>query len=736
METLAKQIIDSISDAVIELDHAGKVLSVNSSFSDVFEYQLDEVLKKNVLRFFEKDSGERFKSAFQALSKEKTQKPSGGTPMDEIHSTEEFTLTGIRKDKMPLVLNCTIMRISGEKDFRYLIIFNDLTQHSRLANELQVIQDSYWALSETTTDAILQIKESLTIQYANTAVNLVFGYDSSEVIEQSFGILFPPSVYKRHLEDIKKYFIIDDAHRKDSKLANTIEILGLTKGNNIVPLEVSFGNSVIVGEERLLTCIIRDVTERKRTDRRLRYLAYHDQLTDLGNRDFFAASLKDFLSQINRYHDSIGALLFLDLDGFKKVNDSLGHNVGDQILKECSRRLNECLRDSDHIYRLGEETDTGKDNRKNHKDLFRFGGDEFVILLTRLRASTDAAVVAQKIIDAVKTPYYVKGYTEELSPLSKISLGVSIGIALIPADGDKPSTLISNADAAMYKAKELGNRYMFFTKDMNAKATERLLLESGLRTALENDELELHYQPLVSGDGSIKGVEALSRWVNAEGEFISPGKFIPIAEETGLIVPIGDWVFVEACRQLKKWNEEFEPDFYMSVNLSSRQLIQQTIVDRIVEVIRDTGINPANLRLEITESSIMIDPDESRVRMEGIKKNSQGVKIAIDDFGTGYSSLSYLSEFPVDVLKIDRAFVSNLEDKNNIKIVNTVIALAQSLNLDVVAEGVEAESQVKYLSTRGCDIFQGYYFFKPMPTAALAAKLKNNSRSQPLKGKK
>lgn len=721
MERLYRFIINNISDAVIEIDREGKVISVNPAFTSLFDYRSGEVLNQSVLSLFSKDSRKRFRSALRAITKETAQEETANrVGINKLLSKQELSLSGIRKDGQSLVLNCALLLASSKKEPRYLAIFDDLTQYSRLANELQVTQDSYWTLSETTTDAILQIKESLKIQYANTAVKRVFGYDRKELIDRDFACLFPPSAYKRHGEAIKKYFFIDDIHRKNTKLTNTIDILGLTKDNDIVPLEISFGNSISVDDERLLTCIIRDVTERKRTDRKLRHLAYHDQLTDLGNRDLFAISLKDYLSQIKRHHNTIGALLFMDLDKFKKVNDTLGHNIGDQILKECSRRLNECLRESDHIYRLGEEAKAGKDN---FKDLFRFGGDEFVILLTHLKTSTDAAVVAQKIITAVKKPYYIKDFVEKHSSVSEITLGASIGMALIPENGQDPSTLISNADVAMYKAKELGNRYMFFTKEMNTKATERLILEGGLRNALENDEFCVHYQPIVAADGSIKGAEALIRWVNSEGDNVSPSKFIPIAEETGLIVLIGEWIFESACRQLKIWNDKFNPDLYLSVNLSSKQLIQNTIVDRVNDIIHSTGIRTGNLRLEITESGIMIDPHESRIKMEGIKQNNEGVMIAIDDFGTGYSSLSYLSEFPVDILKIDRAFVSHLDNNINIKIVNTVIALAQNLNLELVAEGVESESQVKYLISRGCDIFQGFYFSKPMPAEVLTAQL-------------
>jgi predicted signal transduction protein with EAL and GGDEF domain len=505
-----------------------------------------------------------------------------------------------------------------------------------------------------------------------------------------------------------------------------MEVLGQNKRQEIVPLELSFGNSKSVRGTRVLTCIVRDITQRKMAERKLRFLAYHDKLTELGNRDLFYVTLNQFLGHVKRYQDTLGALLFLDLDGFKKVNDTLGHSSGDRVLCECARRLSSCLRESDQLYRFSSEVESGQ---VPQEDLFRFGGDEFVILLTYLAQPTDAGVVAQKIIDAIRRPFKL----HDIEDAGKIEVGVSIGVALIPGDGTDAMALIRSADVAMYKAKEQHNKYIFFAAELNAKASERVSLETGLRSALEKGEFELYYQPIVNTFGAIEGAEALLRWRDGQGEFIPPSRFIPVAEDTGLILPLGDWVLAKACGDLKKWNDTGHPDFYVSVNLSAKQFVQEDMVGKLGAIIRKSGIDPKNLKIEMTETSLMRDPVLARKKMEQIKSRHAGLCIAIDDFGTGYSSLSYLSDFPVDLLKIDRSFVLNFRREQNARIINTIIALAKNLRLGVVAEGVETVDQYRYLSSRDCHCFQGFYFGKAVSLEDLTHLLQER-RQQPQAG--
>ena len=597
------------------------------------------------------------------------------------------------------------------KDRLVTVIKHAINQRN-IYEELLASRESYLALSETTTDAILQLDESLEIQFANAAVQSVFGYDREELMHENFKMLFPEAEYKRCLPTLQAFFLADEARLERHAPENTIEVLGQKKQGEIIPLEISIGKSKSP-RRAIVTCIIRDITQRKTTERKLKYLAYHDKLTQLGNRDLFNNSLSEYLAETIRYKDRIGALLFLDLDGFKKVNDTLGHDIGDRILVECSRRLSDCLRKSDHIYRFDDEpTQTAIAN----DDLFRFGGDEFILMLTSLKAPTAAATVARKVIQAVGQPYDIEGNES----IRNINLGVSIGIAIMPDDGVDATTLVSCADVAMYKAKEKGNAYAFFTKDMNDQAAERLMLEDGLRKALGKEELSLHYQPLVNRDGEIRGAEALLRWQDESGSFISPAKFIPVAEETGLIVPMGDWVMNTACDFLRKCNSSGLPDFYVSINLSAKQFDQQKLVERITATVGRTGVNPANIRMEVTESYIMSDPESAIAKMLSMKENNPGMRIAIDDFGTGYSSLGYLSKFPVDILKIDQSFIADLSDESNIKIIDTIINLAHGLDLETVAEGVETEKHLALLASKNCDIFQGYYFGAPVPAEEMS----------------
>ena len=580
-------------------------------------------------------------------------------------------------------------------------------------------QESYLALSEITTDAILQINEGFKIEFANAAVRSIFEHKREELLNQHFKVLFPEAEYKRFVPALQAFFLVDKVMQERSSLENTMEIIGRTKQGEIIPLEISFGKSKSL-RRPIVTCIIREITQRKNTERKLEYLAYHDKLTQLGNRDLFNRSLSGYLAEAIRYENRIGALLFLDLDGFKKVNDTLGHDIGDRILVECSRRLRDCLRKSDHIYRFKDESTR---TTSADEDLFRFGGDEFVLILTNLRTPTAAATVARKIIQAVGQPYSVEGSES----ITKINLGVSVGIAVIPDDGIDATILVSSADVAMYKAKEQGNQFAFFTKDMNTRAAERLMLEDGLRQAFGKRELSLYYQPLVNQEGTILGAEALLRWQDESGSFISPARFIPVAEETGLIEPMGEWTMNTACDFLHTCNGNGHPDFYISVNLSAKQFDQQQLVERITATAKRTCVNPSNIILEVTESCIMGDPESAIAKMHSIKENNLGIRIAIDDFGTGYSSLGYLSKFPVDILKIDQSFIANLSDENNIKIVDTIIALAHSLNLKTVAEGVATEDHLELLSSKNCDAFQGYYFGAPVPAEEMCRLLEQHT---------
>ncbi len=602
-----------------------------------------------------------------------------------------------------------VVRKNNEHD--YSITVEDVSYRTAIEKELNASRENYRILAETATDAIIQIKNDLYIRFANSAVKKIFGYTTEEVTGKSIGILFPHSRYKNYQSLIEKYFYIDDQHRENTGLKNSIEVLGKRKDGEMIPLEISFGNSMGVGENRILTCIIRDIALRKKAERRLKYLAYHDKLTSLGNRDRLSESLDQILAEISRNTDRKAALLFLDLDGFKKVNDSLGHEMGDMILKETAKRLSNCLRKEDQVYRIQME------------DIFRLGGDEFTLLLPHIQNPEDPAVVAKRIIDRILEPFNIEGY----GSITNINMGVSVGIALIPEDGGDKSTLLRNADAAMYHAKELGNTYMFFTKEMNNKAMERLMLEEGLRKAIGTNSFELHYQPIVDKEGVIKGLEALIRWNHPEHGVIPPDKFISIAEDTRLILPIGTWVLETACRHLKKLHTLGFKDLYISINISPKQLEKDDLASKVRTVLQRVGLDASFITLELTETSIMHDPEMAIKKMNKLITANNGIKIAIDDFGTGYSSLSYLSRFPVQHLKIDKSFVIDMYQGNNMKIINSILSLGNSLGLNVIAEGVETKEQMEYLYRKTCRAFQGYYYNKPLALEELVAQLENRS---------
>jgi diguanylate cyclase (GGDEF)-like protein len=412
----------------------------------------------------------------------------------------------------------------------------------------------------------------------------------------------------------------------------------------------------------------------------VRQVATHDSLTGLPNRVLFNEELQHALAKVERHHRPM-ALFVLDLDRFKVINDTLGHAFGDRVLQEVGKRLLGCVRESDIVARLG--------------------GDEFVVLLEEFDDHSSLTEVARKLLASVSDLNAIDG--------REIGLSVSIGICTAPDDGRDQKTLFANADIAMYRAKDMGrNNYCFFSAEMHTYTLEKLELEAGLRHALERGEFRVYYQPKIDmTTGALTGVEALLRWLHTERGIVGPEKFIPIAEATGLIVPIGLWVLREVCTRAKAWQNAGLPRFTVAVNLSAGQFRQEDLVPQLAEILRSTGLDPKCLELEITESVVIQDPDKVVVKLETLRR--MGVRIAIDDFGTGYSSLNYLKRFPINSLKVDRAFVKDLpHSTDDIAITRAVIAMAHSLDMNVIAEGVELREQFDTLRKEGCDEFQGF----------------------------
>lgn len=507
-----------------------------------------------------------------------------------------------------------------------------------------------------------------------------------------------------HADDLKQHLDLHSRLRAGSVSSLAFEERYLRQdgsllwGNVTASMEYDDG-----GKPKYLIAVVEDITERKQIEQRLQHLTHFDSLTSLPNRMLFRDRLVQALAQAAR-NGSLVAVLFVDLDRLAAVNDTLGDGVADKLLREVARLLLSCVRAGDTVGRLD--------------------GDGFALILPGFACAHDAALAAQKLLDAFARPVAIDGH--------EIFVSVNIGLTLYPSDGKDAEQLVRNAYTAMFRAKDLGrNGYQFYTAEMNAKVRAKLELENGLRRALEREEFLLHYQPKVDlASGEVTGVEALLRWRRGDGKLVVPVQFIPLLEETGLIVPVGEWVMNQACTQIKTWHDAGLPEVAVAVNLSARQFQSMDLVDMVQRVIESSGIDPRLLELELTESLLMRNADETIGVLRRLR--SMGVSLSVDDFGTGYSSLSYLKRFPLNTVKIDRSFVSEIiSDPGDASISRAIIALAHGLKLNVVAEGVETEAQMAFLAANHCDEMQGFYFSRPLAPEDCAALLRKRPRRPP-----
>jgi diguanylate cyclase (GGDEF)-like protein/PAS domain S-box-containing protein len=554
-------------------------------------------------------------------------------------------------------------------------------------------EDKYRNLLESCTDAIVVVNVSNAIILVNAQAEKMFGFSRTEMIGQPIEMLIPASHRDQHVAHTSEYMAAP--RRRPMYVRKNLQ--AQRKDGVEFPVEITL-SPMQTDDGLIVSSIIRDLSERQRYEDRLAHLAQFDALTGLPNRTLLRDRLEQAMGRIDRDGGKVG-LILLDIDRFNEINDTLGHKSGDRVLQAIGERLSASLREVDTVARPG--------------------GDEFIVVAEVAQSESQIQLVAEHIQQAFALPLEIDG--------REIFISVSIGLTVYPDDGSDSETLFKNADVAMYQSKQDGrNTFRFYAPAMDARASERLDLENRLRRALPNNELLLHYQPQVDTRGGyIRGVEALVRWNNPELGLVPPARFIGVAEETGLIDAFGEWILRTACAQNKAWQDMGLPPMVMAVNISARQFLQKNLAQQVQRILLETGLDPAWLELEITESMLMQRPEQAEETLHAIA--ATGVGISLDDFGTGYSSLSYLKRFPVGILKIDQSFVRNLHtDQDDAAIVTAVISLAKSMKMGLVAEGVELAEQLDFLTGLDCESYQGYFFSKPLPAAALTELLQNH----------
>ena len=675
--------LEAAANAIVITDSKGTILWVNESFTVMTGYGKQEILGKNtrVLK-----SGEQPQSLYRSLWSTVT---SGKTWSGELVNrrkdgttyTEEMTITPVTHESY------------GTAYTYFIAIKRDVTERRRSDEALLLKSALLEAQTETTIDGILVVDEFDRIILANKRFGYSFGLPQEMLANRDD---LPVRKYVMDQVEDPDDFVAKISYLNEHRDERSRDELRLKDGKVFDRYSAPLVDSN--GRYRGRIWYFRDITDRKVADERVKFLAYYDALTGLPNRTLFRDRMSKALASARRQKHKV-AFLFLDLDRFKDINDSLGHSVGDLLLQEVAERLKAWGRAQDTIARVG--------------------GDEFLIMLTHVKDSLDAAVAAERLMDTMCRPFAIQGHS--------LTISCSVGISVFPEHGADGEALVKNADAAMYSAKANGrNNLRFFTSDMSAQVLERITLENSLRSAMGKDELFLAYQPQMEiATGRITGLEALLRWRHPTLGLVSPDRFIPIAENSGLIVPLGEWVLRTACRQAREWQNAGLPTLSVAVNVSAVQFRQEGFCDLIKKVLSDTGLDPRCLELELTESLLLANAEAMVSVVRELK--ALGITVAIDDFGTGYSSFSYLRQLQVNKFKIDRSFIRDVAvNPEDATITSAIINMAKSLKLKVIAEGVETEAQMQFLRAHQCDEIQGYYFSKPLSVEDVSVKLKQH----------
>lgn len=665
-EAQYRNIFSSSGDGIIILGLDGTILGINPKGFALLECSAEELLHKKLFDIQSPtlSSESHFWSTTKKIERQQISRTEG---------------TIIKKSGETMHYEARGTKFVYESQPAYLVLFSDITTRKQSETELKLLSTVF----ANTHDGIIITDAETRIIAVNASFSKITGYHRDEVLNQK------TRLFRSGIQDQSFY-------KKMWTQLNTSrvwqgEMWNKHKDGRIYPVWQTINPIYSDNQVTNYISVFSDISDLKKAEKELEYLAHYDALTGLPNRVLLRSRLAHALEQAHRHGHKV-ALLFLDLDRFKNVNDSLGHPVGDQLLKAIADRLSKRIREGDTLCRLG--------------------GDEFIVVLDYIQKPSDAAHAAQDLIETLATPF-------SIAETHEIFIGASVGIAIYPDDSRTSIELEKNADAAMYKAKESGrNTFHFYTYELSVSADQRLTLENSLRKAIENEEIKVVFQPQVDVNGQLVGVEALARWKDADQQEIPPITFIPIAEDTGLIIPLGQYVLETACRLMEPLFNKSDSSLKLAVNLSAKQFMQTNLTEHIEQTLARTSFNPEQLEIEITESALMETGRDAIVIINSLRR--LGVSIAIDDFGTGYSSLSYLKHYAIDKLKIDRSFVKDLpQNIGDREITSTIISMGRNMELSVLAEGVETKAQFELLKAQGCHYFQGYYFGKPQPPHTL-----------------
>jgi diguanylate cyclase (GGDEF)-like protein/PAS domain S-box-containing protein len=691
METKYRGLLEAAPDGMVVVNEEGEIVLLNAQAEKHFGYRADELLGQKVMNIIPEGFAERLiadgtRTAAEALAQQI------GTGIE---------LNGRRKDGSEFPIEIMLSPLESPEGILVTAAIRDITVRKDAERNLAQMEARYRGLLEAAPDGMVVVDEKGKIVLLNAQAEKHFGYRSDELLGQEVTNIIPEGFAERLIADGTR----TASEALAQQIGTGIELNGRRKDGSEFPIEIML-SPLESPEGILVTAAIRDITVRKDADEHLAQMvkqmahsAAHDFLTSLPNRLLLNDRIDQAIALAKR-HKHLVAVLFLDLDGFKHINDSLGHSAGDKLLQSVAGRLSDCVRAPDTVSRQG--------------------GDEFVVLLPEVKLAEDIAIAARRMLRAVEKAHFIDD--------RELHVTVSIGVSLYPDDGLDAETLIKNADTAMYQAKEdAGQSCRFFRPEMNVRAVERQSIEEDLRRALQQKEFTLNFQPKVNlSTGAIIGAEALIRWTSPTRGQVPPLDFIPIAEDSGLILPIGAWVLQEACAQARAWVDAALPKTTMAVNVSAAQFRNENFLEDLFATLSETGMDPECLELEVTESILMRHAEVAASILQTLRR--RGIRVSVDDFGTGYSSLSYLQKFPLDALKIDQSFVREISTRpDETTIVRAIISMGRSLNLRIIAEGVETASDLAFLKAQGCDEGQGYYFSRPVPAEQFAKLLTVNA---------